>query len=651
MFALPLLLLLPAASVCAQLEPTHVDVYVSGTEGYFAYRIPVIETAPDGSLLAFAEARKYTLDDPGYGKQDIDLVLRRSTDQGRTWSPMQVIEDPGELWSAANPTTVVDRQTGKVWVLYLRCKPERNTETARPGTDDSQVIARWSGDNGATWSDPIDLTAVSRDMDDPQWGVTVIGPGGGIQLESGRLIVPAWKHAPYRDFTLYSDDHGGTWQRGALVPGEQGYDESQLVELADGRVVIDMRQNSGPHRWMAVSADQGHTWSPAYEGNQVSPVACAVERYAAQRAPDRKERILWTGPRGPGRRALVVRVSYDQGRTFGHERLVSDELAAYSDLTVLPDNSIGCLWERGDYKYITFTRFGLPWLEPEDNKLSFTPGDAGTFQFDTPELQGTLRGPGRSFGLTAATHLPSGRKVLGSHVLLGVYRVFSDGKRYGNAGWEWPSTARLNDDGSVTVETVADADRPLAVRGTYRWAAPATLDLELDVTPARDVHGFELFLASYFDPAFEQAGVDVRENPQAQGRPGFMAALQTQGDWQMYPRDDAAVELIQDGRWTLPPNPVQWAIQPKLGRTLAMRRVPGTGLTALLMARPEDCFAVAMPCQTDVHFSVYFSLFGRDIAAGQTAHAHTRLQLLESPADAAIDDAYRQFLQVTEAQP
>jgi sialidase-1 len=342
--SLTLLVWFSVAAAFAQGAPSHVDVFVSGADGYYAYRIPAIETAPDGSLLAFAEARKYTLDDPGYGKQDIDLVLRRSTDQGQTWSPMQVIEDPGELWSAANPTTVVDAQTGKIWVLYLRCKPERNTETSRPGTDDSQVAARWSSDNGVTWSEPVDLTPVTRDMNDPNWRVTVIGPGGGIQLQSGRLIVPAWKHAPYRDFTLYSDDHGSTWKRSELVPGEQGFDESQLVELADGKVAIDMRQNSGPHRWMSVSADQGHTWSPVYAGNTVSPVACAVERYSAKIAPDQRERILWTGPKGPDRRTLVVRVSYDQGKTFQNERVISDEPAAYSDLALLNDHSIGCLW-------------------------------------------------------------------------------------------------------------------------------------------------------------------------------------------------------------------------------------------------------------------------------------------------------------------
>lgn len=643
--ALTLLVWIPAAVTSAGGALSHVDVYVSGTEGYFAYRIPAIETAPDGSLLAFAEARKHNLGDPGYEKQDIDLVLRRSTDQGRTWSPMRVIEDPGELWSAANPTTIVDRQTGKVWLLYLRCKPERNTSTARPGTDDCQVIARWSSDHGETWSEPIDLTAVSRDMNDSKWGVTVIGPGGGLQLASGRLIVPAWKYAPYRDFALYSDDHGATWKRSEFVPGDVGYDECQLVELADGRVLIDMRQNAGPHRGMSVSSDQGQTWSTPYAGNPVSPVACAVERYPARIAPDQRERILWTGPKGPDRQTLVMRVSYDQGQTFGNERVIAEEPAAYSDLCLLADNRIGCLWERGDYKFITFTPLDLAFLEPADKTLSFTAADAPTFAFDTGVLQGTLRGEGRAFGLTSARHVPSGQQVSGSHVLVGAYRVFSDGKRYGNAGWEWASQASANQDGSVTVTAAAEAERPFTVRGVYRWATPAALDVEIDVTPEHDLHAFELFLASYFDPAFHSASVYVRENPQAQGKPGFMAAKAELGTWLMFPRDDAAVQLIQDGRWELPPNPVQWQILPQFGRPLAMRRVPDSGLTVLIMTRPEDCFAVAMPFETEAHYSVYFSLFGRDIPARQTARARARLQLLETPDEAAIEAAYHSFLQ------
>ena len=138
----------PAWTAILAAPPESADVFVERTGGYFAYRIPAIETAADGSLLAFAEARKYNLDDPGFGNQDIDLVCRRSHDGGKSWSPMKVIEDPGERWSAANPATVVDRTNGRVWLLYLRCKPGRNTDTARPGTDDSQVLARTSDDNG-----------------------------------------------------------------------------------------------------------------------------------------------------------------------------------------------------------------------------------------------------------------------------------------------------------------------------------------------------------------------------------------------------------------------------------------------------------------------------------------------------------------------
>jgi len=357
---------LVAAAARAQSTPVQVDVFVSGTQGYHTFRIPAIETAPDGSLLAFAEARKYNADDPGYGKQDIDLVYRRSTDGGKTWSPMKVIEDPGELWSAANPATVVDRQTKRVWMLYLRCKPERSTETARPGTDDNQVLARTSDDNGQTWSEPIDLTKVSRDMADPKWRTSVVGPGGMIQDRKGRLIAPLWKFEPFGNFAIYSEDHGKTWQRGRMVPGRG--DENQLVELADGQILMDIRQNSGPHRWMSASGDGGKTWSSQRPAGAVTPVCCAIERLTAKAAGDARDRILWTGPKGPDRKTLVARVSYDEGKTFTNERLISPQFAAYSDLTILKDKSVGVFWERGveqGYQFLTFTRFNLAFLEPD----------------------------------------------------------------------------------------------------------------------------------------------------------------------------------------------------------------------------------------------------------------------------------------------
>lgn len=348
----------------------HVDVYVSGQDGYAAYRIPAIETTPDGSLLAFAEARKHNLHDPGGAKQDIDLVLKRSADGGATWSVMKVIEDPGELWSAANPATVVDRQTGRVWLLYLRSKPGCSSATSRPGTDDLQTLARWSDDNGQTWSDPIDLTAVARDMADPTWRCTVIGPGGAIQDRRGRLIAPAWKTEPFNVFAIFSEDHGRTWQRGAFVPGKEG-NEDQLVELADGRVLIDIRQNSGPTRMLATSSDGGRTWSERRPGQKVSPVCCAIERYTLKSAGDDRDRILWTGPKEPRRAKLAVWTSDDEGQSFTNERPVYDGFAAYSDLTILKDKSVGVLWERGverGYQFITFTRLTRDFLEPAGEK-------------------------------------------------------------------------------------------------------------------------------------------------------------------------------------------------------------------------------------------------------------------------------------------
>lgn len=361
-----------ALVACAGAEPllSNTDVFVSGKDGYHSYRIPAVEAAPDGSLVAFAEARKYNAGDPGFGKQDIDLVFKRSTNHGITWSPMTVLEDPGELWSAANPATVVDQSNGRLWVIYLRSRPGRSTSTSRPGTDDMQTLARWSDDSGRTWSEPMDLTAVARDMNDTSWRASVPGPGGAIQARTGRLLVPMWK-SPYAVFTIFSDDHGRTWQRGQMVPGSQGGDENQVVELADGRILMDIRQNAGPHRWLAESSDGGKSWAERRPGATVTPVRCAIERFTLQTAGDDRNRILWTGPKGPARQRLVIRTSKDEGKTFANERVISDNYAAYSDLTILKDKTVGILWERGverGYQFITFTRLNRDWLESNSSR-------------------------------------------------------------------------------------------------------------------------------------------------------------------------------------------------------------------------------------------------------------------------------------------
>jgi sialidase-1 len=366
----PRLLALALASTTAVLAApvlTHTDVFVSGQNGYHTFRIPGLETAPDGSLIAFAEARKYTPEDPGFGKQDIDLVYKRSTDNGATWSPMVVLEDPGEEWAAANPATLVDRSNGKLWVFYIRSRPGRSSYTARPGTDDMANKARWSADNGRTWSEAIDMTASSRDMQDPKWNVSVPGPGGAIQTSKGRLLIAMWE-MPYAVFSVYSDDHGQTWHRGQKVQGPRAplnASECQVAELNDGRILLDMRQDTEPHRWLAESTDGGATWGTPRPGITVTAVACALERYTPTGAT--RSRLLWTGPKGPARKHLVLRTSTDEGKTFGQEKTLSTDFAAYSETAVLKDNSVGILWERGtekSYQFITFSRVNQEWLAP-----------------------------------------------------------------------------------------------------------------------------------------------------------------------------------------------------------------------------------------------------------------------------------------------
>ena len=337
---------------------THVDVFTSGHDGFFAYRIPALAVARDGTILAFAEARKNHRGDPGTEGNELHLVVKRSHDQGKTWSAMTVIEAPGELWSAGNPAAVCDRDSGRIWLHYIRCRPGCGSGKARPGTDDILNLVRYSDDAGVTWSAPEDITAVCRDMTSSTWRCTVVGPGGGIQDRQGRLVFACWSQdEPRRVFAVFSEDHGLTWQRGACVPETlNGVNEDQVVELADGRLLLDFRQAAGEHRWLALSNDGGRTWEKPYVGPTVSPVCCAIERFTLKAKGDDADRIVWSGPRGPGRTDLVLRISHDEGRTFPRERLIAAGSAAYSDMERLSNGNIGLLWERENYGFITFTQ-------------------------------------------------------------------------------------------------------------------------------------------------------------------------------------------------------------------------------------------------------------------------------------------------------
>ncbi len=277
---------------------------------------------------------------------------------------------------------------------------------------------------------------------------------------------------------------------------------------------------------------------------------------------------------------------------------------------------------------------------PGDSKLAFTASGTNEFAFDTGVLKGKLRAGGKSKGLSSVVHLPTGVTLDSSMGLFGHYRVFSANKRYGTAAWDWPSDAKLRPDGSVEVRWPSAEDRPFELCAVYRWGAPDILDLETSVQAKTNLVKFESFLASYFAEGFTNACVYVRSS----GQQRLETADRSYGVWQAFPRDDQAASIIQDGRWKYPPSPVDWAIRPQLAKPLGIRRCPASALSAVLMSPPQDCFAVLTPFEAEGHRSMYLSLFGKDMRAGETARARARLVIQKNLASEPIDRLYSTYL-------
>ena len=347
-------------------EPRYVDVYVKGEGGYDTFRIPSVIAAADGSLLAFAEGRRTGASDTG----DIDLVVKRSRDGGATWSALEVIGDNGPN-TYGNPCPVLDARTG---VLFLFSTHNRGTDREKDiiaGTSQSgrTVWVSRSHDGGKSWSAPADLTGHVKRHD---WTWYATGPGIGVQTRSGRLIVPA-NHAVagtgvHTSHVIVSDDGGDTWRIGGL--SDDGTNESQVVERADGTLMLNMRNHppkpAGNFRMVATSSDGGGTWTPARpDRTLVEPPAQASILRLTLAASGGRDRLLFANPASTARERMTVRVSYDEGATWPVSRVVHEGPAAYSSLMVLPEGTIGLLFEGGrqsPYETIAFATFTLEWL-------------------------------------------------------------------------------------------------------------------------------------------------------------------------------------------------------------------------------------------------------------------------------------------------
>ncbi len=351
-----------------------VDVFVSGTDGYHTYRIPAVIVTPKGTVLAFCEGRKNSSSDTG----DIDIVMKRSTDGGKTWSAMQVVADQGPH-VIGNPCPVVDRSTGTIWMPLTRNRGDEPEPQIMKGvtTEPRTVWLMKSTDDGLTWSQPVNISETTRR---PHWRWYATGPGVGIQLKTGRMVIPcdhsdhsdAKKH-PYGSHVIYSDDAGATWKLGGTIP--ERVNECQAVELADGSLMMNMRSYAGKNRRaVATSRDAGLTWTePTLDEALIEPVCQASFLRCTLAGPHDKDRLLFSNPASTSRIMMTVRLSYDEGKTWPISNVLWLGPSAYSCLTVLPEPStslgpgptIGCLYERGDrhpYEKITFARFSLEWL-------------------------------------------------------------------------------------------------------------------------------------------------------------------------------------------------------------------------------------------------------------------------------------------------
>ncbi len=353
-----------APLVRADLEQT--TVFQSGQEGSHTFRIPSLLVTPKGTVLAFCEGRKMGGGDAG----DIDLVLKRSLDGGTNWGKLELVWDDGAN-TCGNPCPVIDRETGTLWLLmtWNRGDDREPGIIAQTSKDTRHIFITRSTDDGITWSRPQDIT---RAVKPTNWTWYATGPGAGIQIErgpcKGRLVIPC-DHIEantrnYFSHVIYSDDHGKTWQLGGQTPKPQ-VNECEVVELTGNRLLLNMRNYDRAQRTrqIALSSDGGLTWTAQHHALElIEPICQASIRRYSWPLEGGKSIILFSNPASTQREKMTVRLSYDEGQSWPAARELYAGPSGYSCLAVLPNHTIGCLYERGNknpYETIVLARFTL----------------------------------------------------------------------------------------------------------------------------------------------------------------------------------------------------------------------------------------------------------------------------------------------------
>ncbi len=345
-------------------------LFESGKDGYKTFRIPAIITTNKGTILAIAEGRKNGASDTG----DIDLVLKRSEDNGKTWSQLSVIWDDGTN-VCGNPAPVVDKSTG---IIYLLSTWNLGTDheldiIKQTSKDTRRVFVLQSTDDGKSWSAPKELT---KEVKLPSWTWYATGPCHGIQVAngnaSGRLVIPC-DHIEsgtnkYFSHTIYSDDHGKSWKLGGTTPQDK-VNECTIAELSDGNLMLNMRNYDRVQkaRKVSLSTDGGQTWGNISADKTLVEPICQGSLLKFSFKEEKKSRLLFINPADETKRLnMTLRLSYDEGATWAKSMVLHAGPSAYCDITRLPNGNIGCFYEAGTanpYEGIIYREISLKQLE------------------------------------------------------------------------------------------------------------------------------------------------------------------------------------------------------------------------------------------------------------------------------------------------
>lgn len=371
---------------------THATLYRCKDAGSLFYRIPGIITAPDGSLVTAVDKR---WNGSGDLANDIDVLIRRSTDKGETWSAPLTIAGSGTTTGYGDPTLCVDHITGDIICLMAQGPGLWSSTSSNP----IRIYKCVSSDNGISWTAPTDITSqiyasgCSNTLSAAYWAAFVAS-GKFIQLSNGRLaaVVAARKTSATSldNHVIYSDDHGVTWGISTLAAYTAG-DEAKLVELTSGSTLISIRHSG--NRIFNTSADNGITWGTAYAMTSLVEPACNgdILRYTRTDNGSDKNRLLHSIPNNASTRKNVsVFLSTDEGSTWPTYKTIYPLGSAYSCLTALNDGSIGIFFEADDtcqYEQIHYVRFSLNWLSSGSDSWCYVEPPVVTS--NGPQCEGT----------------------------------------------------------------------------------------------------------------------------------------------------------------------------------------------------------------------------------------------------------------------